>query len=70
MNVVAIRKDVEIKASIPPIVKIKEAIAIGVAELNYQAARGALNSFQITRDRVNQQTDQYISMRKLTLVKE
>lgn len=51
----------------PAIATLKENLAMGVLELNSHAAKGALNSFQATRDRVNKLVDQYIQMRTLTL---
>lgn len=69
MTVVSIKPNIQFKASIPAIVTLKERIAIGVLEINSHAARGALNSYQLTRDKINKLIDEYVLLRKLTIVK-
>lgn len=69
MNIIAIRKDITIKASKPSIATLKENIATSVVEMNQLALKRSLNSFQLTRDRLNTQVDNYIRMRTLTIVK-
>ncbi len=70
MNIVALRKNIEIKGSKPSIATLKEAIAMAVSEMNHHAAKGSLTSFELTRDRLNKQVDSYIKMRTLIVVKE
>ncbi len=69
MNVVRLYKDIELKAFVPSIAMLKQDIAGDVAELSLHAAKGALNSYEMTKHRLNKKVDKYIAMRTLTLVR-
>lgn len=56
-------------APVSPIAELKEMIAIGVLELNEHARKGAQMSFLRVREDVNRKVDQYIEMRRLSIVK-
>lgn len=68
MSVHLLRKEYAINAVTPAIAEIKQHIAEGLVELSAHEARGTLTSYQLTRDRVNRQVDEYIAMRKLEVV--
>ena len=69
MKLLLVRDDMALEAHKPAITTLKEQIAIGVAALNVHASNRALNSYEMCRARVNTLVDQYIELRKLTIVK-
>ena len=69
MNIVALRGvNIDENAPKPSIAALKERIAVGIAEMNLNAPKGALMSFQLSRDRINKATDEYIRLRTLEVV--
>lgn len=69
MSIVMLRADIELNDSVPSIALIKQDIATDIAEMNLHAAKGALNSYEMAKHRLNKKVDNYIKMRTLTLVR-
>jgi len=69
MALTLVRPDHSLEAHTPLIRTIKDNIAMNILEINAHAARGSLNSYQLTRDRTNKLVDDYVKLRTLTLVR-